>query len=63
MKVPQPAQGYPSDARSSRPHERQIMASEAGFASLMGGRGKWELGNGKWESPGVGRVSESAAPI
>src|SRR5689334_15729030 len=27
MNVPQPAQGYPSDARSSRPQARQVMAS------------------------------------
>jgi len=27
MKVPQSTQGYPSDARSSLPHARQIIAS------------------------------------
>jgi hypothetical protein len=34
MKVPQPRQGYPSDARSSLPHDRQIMASLS-FSSVI----------------------------
>jgi hypothetical protein len=29
MKVPQSAQGYPSEARSSFPHARQIIASRS----------------------------------
>jgi hypothetical protein len=35
MNVPQSAQGYPSDARSSLPHARQIIASRS--ISGMGG--------------------------
>ena len=35
MKVPQFVHGYPSDARSSRPHARQIIASRS-FSSVIG---------------------------